>query len=225
MSGRSTNTQLLTSLLHWQQTLDQDIPVDIVYMDFKKAFDSVPHVRLIKKLKSYGIEGNLLSWIQDFLKDRTQHVKVNNSESEEKPVISGVPQGSVLGPTLFIFFINDLPSISTVETKIFADDTKAYCRIENDQDQRNLQQTIDLMHEWTERLQLHFNETKYKILHLGHNNPRYSYFIGKDENRIEMEETSLEKDLGVHIDINLTFEKPLNVQEFSKISPTEAKKS
>ena len=210
VSGRSTDTQLLTSLLHWQQALDQDIPVDIVYMDFKKAFDSVPHVRLIKKLKSYGIEGNLLSWIQDFLKDRTQHVKVNNSESEEKPVTSGVPQGSVLGPTLFIFFINDLPSISTVETKIFADDTKAYCQIKNEQDKRNLQQTIDLMHDWTEKWQLHFNETKCKVLHLGQNNPRHSYFIGKDDKRIELEETTLEKDLGVHIDRNLSFEEHIN---------------
>ena len=66
VSGRSTDTQLLTSLLHWQKALDEDVPVDVVYMDFKKAFDSVPHIRLVKKLKSYGIEGNLLAWIEDF---------------------------------------------------------------------------------------------------------------------------------------------------------------
>ena len=206
VSGRSTDTQLLTSLLNWQKALDEDIPVDVVYMDFKKAFDSVPHVRLVKKLKTYGIEGNLLSWIEDFLSDRFQHVKVNNSESQEKPVTSGVPQGSVLGPTLFIFFINDLPSISTVQTKIFADDTKAYSRIENQQDQTNLQQTIDLMHDWTVKWQLHFNETKCKVLHLGHNNQKLSYFIGKGNNRIKLEETTLEKDLGVHVDRDLTFE-------------------
>jgi len=219
VSGRSTDTQLLTSLLNWQKALDEDIPVDVVYMDFKKAFDSVPHVRLVKKLKTYGIEGNLLSWIEDFLSDRFQHVKVNNSESQEKPVTSGVPQGSVLGPTLFIFFINDLPSISTVQTKIFADDTKAYSRIENQQDQTNLQQTIDLMHDWTVKWQLHFNETKCKVLHLGHNNQKLSYFIGKGNNRIKLEETTLEKDLGVHVDRDLTFE-----QHIEKITKKAASK-
>ena len=213
VSGRSTDTQLLTSLMNWQKALDEDVPVDVIYMDFKKAFDSVPHVRLVKKLKSYGIEGNLLAWIEDFLKDRIQHVKVNNSESQERPVTSGVPQGSVLGPTLFIFFINDLPSISTVPTKIFADDTKAYSRIQNQQDQTNLQQTIDLMHDWTVKWQLHFNESKCKVLHLGHNNQRLEYYIGKDSNRIKLEETTLEKDLGVHVDRDLTFE-----QHIDKIS-------
>ena len=219
VSGRSTDTQLLTSLLNWQKALDEDVPVDVVYMDFKKAFDSVPHIRLVKKLKTYGIEGNLLSWIEDFLSERFQHVKVNNSESQEMPVTSGVPQGSVLGPTLFIFFINDLPSISTVQTKIFADDTKAYSRIENQQDQENLQQTIDLMHDWTEKWQLHFNETKCKILHLGHNNQKFNYFIGKDSNRIKLEETTLEKDLGVHVDKDLTFE-----QHIDKITKKAASK-
>ena len=111
-------------------------------MDFKKAFDTVPHTRLIKKLNNYGVQGKLLEWIQSFLEDRSQHVKVNNAKSEEQPVTSGVPQGSVLGPTLFIYFINDLPKESIVSTKIFADDTKVYTEIESDKDRESLQETV-----------------------------------------------------------------------------------
>ena len=115
-------------------------------MDFKKAFDSVPHARLIKKLNEYGIEGNLLKWIKSFLTGRSQYVNVNNCKSEEKSVKSGVPQGSVLGPTLFIYFINDLPLTTTVDTKIFADDTKVYTTINSQEDAKRLQTTVDNMH-------------------------------------------------------------------------------
>ena len=210
VSGRSTDTQLLTSLAHWQKALDEDIPVDVVYMDFKKAFDSVPHVRLLNKLKSYGIEGHLLSWIKDFLGNRSQFVKVNNAKSNQRPVTSGVPQGSVLGPTLFIYFINDLPLVSSVNTKIFADDTKAYSRIESENDKVNMQETIDKMYEWTQRWQLMFNETKCKVLHLGQNNEGHAYYIGNGNNRIRLEVTELEKDLGVYVDKHLNFEEHIN---------------
>ena len=116
--------------------LDQNIPVDVAYLDFKKAFDSVPHKRLIHKMKGYGVEGNLLDWVTDFLKDRTQFVSVNGCNSESVPVTSGVPQGSVLGPTLFIYYINDLPTVTDSKSKIFADDTKGFNPIRNQDDHK-----------------------------------------------------------------------------------------
>ena len=122
------------------------------------------------------------------------------------PVTSGVPQGSVLGPTLFIYFINDLPNVSNLQTKIFADDTKAFTTISSDQDRIDLQHTIDQMYEWTETWQLKFNETKCKVLHIGGNNPKHNYTIGKDQNKVDLEETELEKDLGVMVDPLLNFE-------------------
>ena len=103
-------------------------------MDFKKAFDTVPHIRLLKKLEGYGVKGKVLNWIKSFLKGREQFVKINNSHSSNLPVTSGVPQGSVLGPTLFIYFINDLPNVTDLKTKIFADDTKVYTAINSIED-------------------------------------------------------------------------------------------
>ena len=209
-AGRSTETQLLTSLHHWQYALDNDTPVDVIYMDFKKAFDSVPHARLIKKLNEYGIEGNLLKWIKSFLTGRSQYVNVNNCKSEEKSVKSGVPQGSVLGPTLFIYFINDLPLTTTVDTKIFADDTKVYTTINSQEDAKRLQTTVDNMHKWTKSWLLKFNEAKCNVLHLGDKNPRHEYFIGDASNRTKLNVTNLEKDLGVHIDESLSFDQHID---------------
>ena len=219
VAGRSTETQLLTSIHKWQEALDNDIPVDVVYMDFQKAFDSVPHVRLITKLKAYGIQGHLLSWIEDFLSNRTQHVKVNNSKSASSQVTSGVPQGSVLGPTLFVYFINDLPKSCIVSSKIFADDTKIYSCIETAEDKANMQATIDNLFKWTETWMLSFNKSKCQVLHLGDKNPRHSYFIGPPNDKIKLNVTTLEKDLGVHIDQKLTFE-----QHIEKITQKAASK-
>ena len=208
VSGRNTITQLLVTINDWMHELDNDISVDAAYMDFRKAFDTVPHQRLITKLRSYNINGPILNWIISFLSDRTQFVKINNSSSTNLKVSSGVPQGSVLGPTLFIYFINDLPNVNiNSNIKVFADDTKAYNGIKNQEDVKNLQNVIDEMFLWTQKWLLKFNKNKCKILHIGKKNPKNKYFIGTDDDKTELEVTELEKDLGIFIDPNLDFKK------------------
>ena len=132
MGGRSTSLQLLKVLNEWTQILDDGGLIDCIYMDFMKAFDKVPHRRLLEKCKSYGINGQIHKWIAAFLRDRKQRVNVNGSKSEWSEVPSGIPQGSVLGPLLFVIYINDLPDIPLVSTTyLFADDTKIYNQINN----------------------------------------------------------------------------------------------
>ena len=132
ISGRSTTLQLLTVLDKWSASLDRGQSVDCIYMDFQKAFDKVPHKRLISKLRSYCIDNRVIGWIQDFLCNRKQQVVVNGATSEWKPVTSGVPQGSVLGPVFFVIYINDLPNELKSNAYLFADDTKIFRIITNE---------------------------------------------------------------------------------------------
>ena len=127
-------------------------------------------------------------------------------KSSKLKVTSGVPQGSVLGPTLFIYYINDLPDVITdVDIKIFADDTKVFKDINNTSDHLDLQNAVDKMYMWTQDWLLQFNKNKCKVLHLGKNNPQHEYFIGDTDNKIKLIKTDSEKDLGVYIDPLLNF--------------------
>ena len=131
--------------------LDEGSPVDIIYLDFKKAFDKVPHQRLLLKLKAHGIG------IEKWLIDRRQRVVVNGEVSNWKAVLSGVPQGSVLGPILFLIYINDLDDDITSKVLKFADDTKVFRKIKSDADRQHLQDDLNKLIEWSEKWQMLFN--------------------------------------------------------------------
>ena len=124
--GISTVTNLIEALNIWSEALSHGLPVDIIYLDFEKAFDKVPHERLLNQLYRYGIRGSLLEWIRNYLHERTQMVRVNGEYSSIAPVLSGVPQGSVLGPALFLIFVADASDIVKNFISLYADDTKLY---------------------------------------------------------------------------------------------------
>ena len=141
---------------------DEGHPLDIILLDFRKAFDRVTHERLLFKLKKMGIQGRLLAWIQSFLGNRKQRVVLNHTESKWRSVYSGVPQGSVMGPTLFLIYINDLPDYVKSSCKIFADDTKIYAKVGNMADVERIQKDIDELVEWSRTWLLNFNAGKCK---------------------------------------------------------------
>ena len=141
--GRSYMTQLLITIELWTEMLDTGAPLDVIYLDFKKAFDSVPHKRLLSKLDAYGIGGLIKEWIKSFLVNRKQRVTVNGIMSSWSEVLSGIPQGSVLGPILFVIFINDLPDAVTSTTNIFADYTKLFRAIRGSEDREKLQNYLN----------------------------------------------------------------------------------
>ena len=197
ISQRSCTTNLLATLDSWTQSLDNKSPVDIIYLDFAKAFDSVPHRRLLEKLKAYGITSNLLQWISDFLIGRRQRVHVNGSFSEWSYVVSGVPQGSCLGPVLFVIYINDLPDVVESLTQMYADDTKMFSDSDNLELRQRLQNDLDNLVTWADTWQLRFNADKCHSVHLGFNNQKQEYSMrrhGTDE-RVVLNQSKVEKDL------------------------------
>ena len=198
----SCMTQLLEVMNDFTKMIENGSDIDVIYLDFKKAFDSVPHVRLLNKLSAYGIQGEILNWIRSFLTNRQQKVRVGGAISTPEPVVSGIPQGSILGPILFTIFINDLPDNIESKCKIFADDTKIY----NDPGNANiLQDDLSKLQTWSEKWQLGFNITKCKVLHIGKKNPEVTYSMVNNETPQEVTTCEEEKDLGVTFDKKLDF--------------------
>ena len=193
----------VTNLLECQNMVSKNImegnTVDVVYTDFSKAFDKVSHNKLLYKLRAYGVDGMMLSWIQAFLKGRKQCVVMGDVESKWEDVTSSVPQGSVLGPFLFVVYINDLPDCLENDCKMYADDNKVLAVNKPGIDNR-LQTDINSTVKWCETWSMKLNGPKCKVMHCGKNNPRNKYYIeDKDGNRQELETTEVEKDLGIMI--------------------------
>ena len=167
MPRKSCLTNLLESFQDWIHSVDEGFGVGIIYLDYKKAFDSVPNRRLLHKIKGYGVCGNLLSWLTNFLDQRYQRVTVDGVHSKWCRVISGVPQGSVLGPLLFIIYINDLLENINCNIKQYADDTKLYTTIKEIDAVVQFKHDLDSVAEWSNVWQLLFNFSKCKHLQVG----------------------------------------------------------
>ena len=136
----------------------------MILLDFSKAFDSVPHLRLLSKLEFYGIQGRPAAWVKASLTNRTQVVSVNGSHSNPQPVTSGNPHGPVLGPVLFLLYINITDNINS-QIRLFADDSVIYREINDHQDHLIIQRDLDNLSVWADLWQLNFNITK--CYHLG----------------------------------------------------------
>ena len=167
MHNKSCLTNLLETFEDWTSAVDQGYSVDMIYLDYSKAFDSVPHRRLISKLEAYGIHGNLSLWLTNFLTNCLQRVVVNGCLSDWISVLNGVPQGSVLGLLLFILYVNDIPNLIESNVKMFADDTKIYSVIKSFDDSLKLQHDIDRFMQWSSTWLLRFNAAKCKVMQFG----------------------------------------------------------
>ena len=197
--GKSCITNLIEFLDEVTKNIDEGSPCDIIYMDFQKAFDKVPHKRLLKKLEKHGIGGKVLKWIEEWLSNRKQRVVLKGEHSEWEEVLSGVPQGSVLGPLLFIIFINDIETGILSMLSKFADDCKITKKVNSQQDAEEVQLDLNTLAAWSEKWQMAFHPDKCKVLHIGHNNEKYRYYI----NGQEIQKVSEEKDLGIIISEDL----------------------
>jgi hypothetical protein len=205
-SGRSCLTNLLTFFEFVTGELDKGNNVDLVYLDFCKAFDKVPHCRLGKKLESHGIDGNVRNWIINWLRHRRQRVCVDGECSDWEEVSSGVPQGSVLGPVLFLIYINDLDEGIISKIGKFADDSKLGKSINSAADESLLANDLSTLVEWSNQWQMTFNVEKCAVMHLGKNNNQHQYRLGDNI----LKGSVNERDLGVIVDRTMKFSEQAN---------------
>lgn len=201
--GYSCDTQLAGFIHDIHSSLDDGSQVDAIFLDFSKAFDRVPHHRLLTKLSRLNIHSNILSWVKDFLSSRLQFTSANTCTSSFKPVTSGVPQGSVLGPLLFLIYINDLPSCVSSRIRIFADDCVIYRIISCDNDREALQTDINAINAWCSSWLMTLNHSKTKYMSFTNRASRFptSYVL----NNRSIDLVSTYKYLGVHLQPDLSW--------------------
>jgi len=197
--NRSCETQLINTVQNLAKLLDNRSQIDTVLLDFSKAFDKVPHHRLRYKLEYYGVSGSTLNWIVDFLYERTQKVVLEGSCSGTASVDSGVPQGSVLAPVLFLIDINDLPDYITngSSTNLFADDSILYREIKSPQDAQLLQNDLENLMRWESDWLMEFHPQKCQILNITNKRTPIKYQYSIHGHNLETVDSA--KYLGVHI--------------------------
>ena len=202
---RSCETQLVTTIQGIASKLrtgrDQ---VDVILLDFAKAFDKVPHQRLLHKLNFYGVRDENLHWMESFLTNRKQRVLLDGKESSQADVISGVPQGTVNGPLYFLAFINDLPERTLSDTRLFADDGLLFREIRTDRDAEALQKDLQSLEKWDDEWQMKFHREKCQVIHICTNasyRRKHHYTLHEHV----LEEVDGAKYLGVHLSNDMTW--------------------
>ncbi|EFA11850.1 hypothetical protein TcasGA2_TC005090 [Tribolium castaneum] len=202
IKGRSITTNMLACFNEWSRAFDNGENVDVIYFDFSKAFDRLRRKRLLLKLQHYGIGGNLLQWIDSFLSYRFFTVKIGKASSMPMSVRSGVPQGSVLGPLLFITYCADLSRVITSPWSLYADDIKIYSG-----DSLALSHDInDSIYSWSKTWLMPLNFDKSVVLHIGRKNPRYLYQLHGST----LVKVKSHVDLGLEISSDLSWTRHIN---------------
>ena len=165
--GRSCESQLLDSVHVWYKSMEGRKSVDVLFLDMSKAFDRVPHTYLLDKLRMMGVDGVLLSWLRDYLSSRRQRCIVEGCASGWLPVSSGVPQGTILGPLLFLLYVNDIADNLNSKVALFADDCVLYREVQTKDDQLELQNDLNKIFMWSTKWKMSFNPEKCKLLQVG----------------------------------------------------------
>ena len=196
----SCTTNLLLAVDSWTKLMEAKHKVDVVYLDFAKAFDRVDHLILLNKVYSCGIRGDLYTWLQDYLHERSFNVRVHGTMSQPFPAPKGVPQGSIVGPLLFLIFINDIITTTLNPCLMYADDIKIWTPISSTHSGNSLQLDLNTLSEWSLINNLPFNASKCSVLHIKQPQPR-SYHL----NGSLLQPVTTQKDLGTIISSTLGF--------------------
>ena len=219
VNNKSCDTNLLETLDIITETLNRGFSVDLAFLDFAKAFDKVSHSGLLVKLEAFGFDQLIIKWVEAFLNDRRQRVVLGDVMSSWEAVMSGIGQGTSIGPLLFIIFINDMTTKFKHPCKLFADDSKLISVIRNISDCHQLQTDLDEAVQWSRVWKMEFNNDKCKVMHLGRKNrilTTYSLLETQNDQRTDLQTTSLERDLGIHISSDLKW------HHYSKIAANKA---